>query len=699
MDIASTTPKYSSPLRANHSAADLLAKSPSPTLRPQLTRSQSTHSRNSSASSTHGHLNPHATNPSSLRHTVQAPISIFEHQEADIGETTAGYSTSYTQVQYKNSPASLSHSEPYLPHNSFDSQQSPPGSYTTGSFSDEEEISSRTSSSDVFGVGTMLEDDKDITDLRDNRASSLSPDVLAKFRQWMVGFCVVNFDLEIGQALDFVYPPVELTEYEEKNICFSAFPDSNVFEVGDQVYNVRVRASGSGLAASGPTAEAGFLYGYVFFRQKKDEKIRRGYFQKSLVLLSQHPFVGLFSRVVSMLGPAYFELGQPMLEAACASIASWNAPLAGHSFSLPLLGTVLQVEIPYPHQPQLLETSGFNLNTFKPETQILASIPTGTLYKHFSNMLDDLWLLWELVLLGEPLVVMAPEPGICSESVIALVDLINPPPSNLILGVTNPFFSKAIGHWPHIVRVGRHQHRKPDGTIISAHGPRHNKPSAKPNGALDFVQGVTSKRKATIAKDKALLKMLVESRVRGHSSAYVLNNILRRHFADMTERFLAPLNRYFDQLLPSHSIISKKSGQSQLKPFQADQFLRFLKANGPQLQFRSTFKTRGDPAREFYTQFLKCGNFATWLRLRTNQAQKEIRERYIRMLCDTNVIQMVSSSREVETVDLLVQFQEALNLAQNDEEMQNSMDIEKLQLQIDTIIQTLPDDLRTSLEH
>lgn len=105
--------------------------------------------------------------------------------------------------------------------------------------------------------------------------------------------------------------------------CFSAFPDSNVFEVGDQVYNVRVRASGSGLAASGPTAEAGFLYGYVFFRQKKDEKIRRGYFQKSLVLLSQHPFVGLFSKVVSMLGPAYFELGQPMLEAACASIASW----------------------------------------------------------------------------------------------------------------------------------------------------------------------------------------------------------------------------------------------------------------------------------------------------------------------------------------------------------------------------------------
>jgi hypothetical protein len=36
-----------------------------------------------------------------------------------------------------------------------------------------------------------------------------------------------------------------------KNSCFSAFPDSNVFEVGDQVFNIRVRASTSKFAASG----------------------------------------------------------------------------------------------------------------------------------------------------------------------------------------------------------------------------------------------------------------------------------------------------------------------------------------------------------------------------------------------------------------------------------------------------------------
>jgi hypothetical protein len=72
-----------------------------------------------------------------------------------------------------------------------------------------------------------------------------------------------------------------------------------VFEVGDQIFNIRVRAETSKFAASGknyitmdrevsikiynsslgPTADAGFLYGYVFFRQKKDASIRRGYFQ------------------------------------------------------------------------------------------------------------------------------------------------------------------------------------------------------------------------------------------------------------------------------------------------------------------------------------------------------------------------------------------------------------------------------------
>lgn len=64
-----------------------------------------------------------------------------------------------------------------------------------------------------------------------------------------------------------------------------------------------------------------------------------------------------------------------------------------------------------------------------------------------------------------------------------------------------------------------------------------------------------------------------------------------------------------------------------LKPFQSDQFMKSLKEHGPQLPFKSTFKTRTsttDPTKELYSQFLKCGNFATWLQQRTAKAEEEI---------------------------------------------------------------------------
>ncbi|CAG8476372.1 1523_t:CDS:2 [Acaulospora colombiana] len=115
---------------------------------------------------------------------------------------------------------------------------------------------------------------------------------LDNFRNWMVCFCVVNFDLELGQAIDSMYPPLELGDEEKKNICFSSFPDSNSFDVGDTI-----RAS-EGFESSRETLEAKYL-------------------------TRKYPFVGLFSRVVSILGPSYFEVGKPMLEAACHDIARW----------------------------------------------------------------------------------------------------------------------------------------------------------------------------------------------------------------------------------------------------------------------------------------------------------------------------------------------------------------------------------------
>jgi hypothetical protein len=57
-----------------------------------------------------------------------------------------------------------------------------------------------------------------------------------------------------------------------------------------------------------------FLYGFVFNRQRQDERMRRGGEQKSVVLLSERPFTGVFKPMVQIAGPLYFDTGPKALE-------------------------------------------------------------------------------------------------------------------------------------------------------------------------------------------------------------------------------------------------------------------------------------------------------------------------------------------------------------------------------------------------
>lgn len=61
--------------------------------------------------------------------------------------------------------------------------------------------------------------------------------------------------------------------------------------------------------------EKEYLHGFVYFRQVRDAAAKRGYFQKSLVILSWFPFVPLFSKLLKVLAPKYFELDVAALEA------------------------------------------------------------------------------------------------------------------------------------------------------------------------------------------------------------------------------------------------------------------------------------------------------------------------------------------------------------------------------------------------
>ncbi|KAF9970887.1 hypothetical protein BGZ73_006267 [Actinomortierella ambigua] len=444
---------------------------------------------------------------------------------------------------------------------------------------------------------------------------------------------------------------------------------------------------------TGPTTDAGFLYGYVFFRQKQDPSIRRGYFQKSVVILTQHPFVGLFSRLVSVLGPAYFEVGKPMLEAAFHNIASWRAPTTKSIMELPFMGTLYQVQLAQPHQPQLLETAPFEIATYQPDTHILSSVPmNGGLYRHFQDLVPDLWLCWELMTLAEPIMLIGTSPEVCSEAVTSLVDLINPipycgdyrpyftiqdtdfksfcnktsPPNSIVLGVTNPFFVKTLEHWPHVIKIGKPKATRPNNRLMGhaaaskgSEAARHIRPST-----IEFVQGVVSKRKSVIAKDSNLLCMLAEATANRSSPDYLLDNILRRHFSNLTEKFLVPLNRYFATLVPTDISLSSASQMAMIAPFKQQDFLKYVGKNPPAISFKTpAFKSNSEACQNFYKDFMRCGNFATWLRLKTTEAQKQLRRRYLDILCLGDIPGWVKGRNEVELVDLLVRMREELETA------------------------------------
>jgi hypothetical protein len=119
--------------------------------------------------------------------------------------------------------------------------------------------------------------------------SKLSPVVMQKLevdlpqiQQWVRCLCIVNFDLLIGQTLELCVPGDTLCSEEMVNVANLAFPDSHSGVFGDASFVFRFRSQD----ARDPYP---FYFGWTYFRQKRDATINRGYFQKSVVLITHLP--------------------------------------------------------------------------------------------------------------------------------------------------------------------------------------------------------------------------------------------------------------------------------------------------------------------------------------------------------------------------------------------------------------------------
>ncbi|XP_059881863.1 protein DENND6B isoform X3 [Delphinus delphis] len=506
----------------------------------------------------------------------------------------------------------------------------------------------------------------------------------ARFSAWLECVCVVTFDLELGQALELVYPSdFQLTDKEKSGICYLSFPDSHSGCLGDTQFCFRIRQCGgqrrpwhtddrhcdSGAPVS-LQREPAHYFGYVYFRQVKDSSVKRGYFQKSLVLVSRLPFVRLFQALLSLVAPEYFDKLAPCLEAVCNEIDQWPAPVPGQTLNLPVMGVVLQVHIPSSaDKPESGPPKQCSHKNLLPAPVVLTSVHELDLF----SCLQPLKFCCDY----------RPYFTVHDSEFKEFTTRTQAPPS-VVLGVTNPFFIKTLQHWPHVLRIGE---PKMPGDLPKQI--KLKKPSRLKT--LDTKPGLYTAYTTYLHRDKALLRRLLKGLQRKRPSD-VQTAVLRQHLLELTQSFIIPLEHYMASLMPLQKSITPWKTPPQIHPFRQDDFLRSLERSGPQL----TCLLKGDWLG-LYRRFFKSPHFDGWYRQRHKEMAQKLEALHLEAICEANLEIWMQDKSEVEVVDLVLKLRERLVRAQGHQLPVKEATLKRARLYIETVVGSLPKDLQVVL--
>uniref|UniRef100_A0A8C8AWG6 DENN domain containing 6B n=1 Tax=Otus sunia TaxID=257818 RepID=A0A8C8AWG6_9STRI len=418
--------------------------------------------------------------------------------------------------------------------------------------------------------------------------------------------------------------------------------------------------------------ESAHYFGYVYFRQVKDSSMKRGYFQKSLVLVSRLPYVNLFQSLLQLIAPEYFDKLEPCLEAVCNEIDQWPPPVPGQTLNLPVMGVVIQVRI-----PSRVDKPGSSPPVMTHLDRLIRDHCVWSFLNCVSNLLlpvtdrcfqpvlIHIQMLWELMLLGEPIVVMAPSPTVSSEMVLALTSCLAPlryccdyrpyftihdsefkeyttrtqAPPNIVVGVTNPFFIKTLQHWPHILRVGE----------LRMSGDLPKQVKVKKLAKLKTLDTKPGRSFSPLRSRCLCLQGIQRKRPSEVQSA-----LLRRHLLELTQSFIIPLEHYIASLMPLQRAITPWKNPPQIRPFRQEDFMKTLEHAGPQL----TCVLKGDWLG-LYRRFFKSPNFDGWYRQRHKEMTQKLEALHLEAICE-NIVAWMKDKSEVEIVDLVLKLREKL---------------------------------------
>lgn len=559
---------------------------------------------------------------------------------------------------------------------------------------------------------------------------------------WIYCIAIVDFDIGVGQVLEQVYPPsATLSDTEKTNVCYLAFPDSNSGCMGDTKFHISLRTK-SPLTSHQRVynrdcqphlkADLGHYWGYVYFRQVKDATSKRGYFQKSFVLITRLPFHNFYYELINRWAPAYFSSGLSALEQGFDQIAAWPRLNTNTQLQLHILGSTYQIYIPANANRTGSDQSPVEAEDLTNNNSTPGSIPISItspseidVFGPLHTIIHHIQLMYELILLGEPLVIIATSPTDSSHIVQALTSLISPleyyaevypyftihntefrefagasiPPS-VILGVTNPYFAKTLQSWPHTVRISEPLQIFHNGENPVPH--RKLERVSLQKFLLDTSGSICTQHKPFLQKDKSLVKKILNG-VKTRRPTAVQSVILRRYFLELTQSFMIPLERYMSTLMPLAKDISAFRAPPVPANFIENTFLGTLELSGPHL----TSTVKGD-YEGLYKRFFRSTNFRGWYETRRMEQLEVLEGLHQEALAKENLNKWIVGKQEVEIVDMILMIKQKLmipvtsNSTLTPPEPAIHVTIkkevkDKLLKQLDDLMDCLPDDLKMIL--
>lgn len=471
---------------------------------------------------------------------------------------------------------------------------------------------------------------------------------LNAFRHWATAFVVCDFNVDVGPEILMVFPPdTAFSQADLTAICFNSFPEQQNPEMGgDLSFQFSIRNRSPDVLLSSPCSPHGSpstFYGNCVFRQEFDGTTKRSYNQKSLVLISNHNFPAFFMKLLQQMTSSGILCDPNTFEAACTQMSAWPPPSIGRH-ELPFLGSLLVLEIA-PHLAFPLQglTSPQHGHSDSVSGPIYAYQPTTSwahLIRYFSS-LSELYTVFEKMLLCENVVIIAKSPQVCSEVVSALVDLIRPIPyageikpyltmqsefcvagfnggtsRHFIVGITNPFLLKRIlsaaetsgSTTPYVVYL----HSSGSPVPVKQSGSQQ----ACPPG-FDIPGGIEVNHpvKKHLKPDRSFLQQLDSMQKSYRPGSDSIGPLVRRHFAELTAQFLAPIIRYLATGMSSTA--ASPGGNPAYANFSEPDFLNSLSKYGTSIKLRGQGPLQRHRTRDaLYGEFCRSPNFYSHLEMK-----------------------------------------------------------------------------------